>query len=84
MMYRAIHDPKFSAKPDQGKAAAWSLCVKIARSCTEDEFVDYVQNGNSPVVKLTPEEMEMLKGGITPVIVAGLVITGAILHYYGK
>lgn len=55
---------------------------KIANNCSEKEFIDYVMTNETPAIKLTNEEMEVIKGGITPYIL--VVGVGAGLGFLKK
>ena len=85
-IYRALRDPKYGVDQQHEKREGIVLLRKVARSCREEEFVDFTSNNQIPAVKLTPAEMEVLKGGITPVIFvvgAGLAIAGYLMRDAG-
>lgn len=39
------------------------LFQKIASQCNPEEFYHLLETGEAPALKLSPEEMELLKGG---------------------
>jgi len=43
--------------------AVFRLAAKVAQNCDENEFVTALLEGELPVLKLTPAEMEVSKGG---------------------
>jgi hypothetical protein len=60
------------------------LTVKIAKSCkTEKEFLKAVQTNELPPIKLSPKEMEMLKGGIIGLIAPCVLVAASFALGYG-
>jgi hypothetical protein len=63
-LYDAIKSGKIDAKKIiHDLEANLSLVSKIAKQTSKEEFVD-AMNGEMPALRLTPPEMELLKGGI--------------------
>lgn len=40
-----------------------SLASKVAKNTTEEEFITFIVEHEVPALKLTPKEMEVIKGG---------------------
>lgn len=59
-----------------------AIAAKISANCTEEEFVDFVTKGEFPSVKLTKDEMEVLKGGVDPV--SACILIGMGCYFVGK
>jgi hypothetical protein len=55
---------------------------KVANSSTQEEFTDFIINNQVPAIKLSAKEMEMIKGGVVPII--AYVAYGLMAAYYGK
>jgi hypothetical protein len=54
-------------------SSAYSVMSKVAKASSPEEFELFVVNNEIPTVKLTHKEMEMLKGGIGPKLIAFLL-----------
>jgi len=51
---------KFDLKTAKGCVG---VLDKVAKNCSFEEFYDFVERSEIPAVKLTPSEMEAIKGG---------------------
>jgi hypothetical protein len=77
-LYYGIRSPKFDHERFASKPEA-SVVVKLAKNCSEDEFIEFTQSGHLPALKLTAHEMQLMKGGLTPIGVMFLIVGGACL-----
>ena len=60
-------------------AAEIKLFGRVAHQVSESEFIDAIVNNEVPPVKLTPEEMEVLRGGLIGTCIGIGIALGAIL-----
>ena len=57
----------------------FALTVNVALQCNEDQFVHFICDNEIPPVKLSAEQMEMLKGGFAISITCAIIgLIGAI------
>ena len=49
--------------------------ASLARSTSEDDFVDYMLSGEMPPIELSDVELEMLRGGGWPILIASVAST---------
>jgi hypothetical protein len=67
-----------------------SVTAKVAKNCSESDFSKFVETGALPPIKLSAEEMELVKGGIVLSGIIGIVgvgaglIMGATYYYCGE
>lgn len=63
-LYETLCSGKFdSAKLGNDLAKKIEVASKIAKNCTEEEFLESISTDQLPAVKLSPDEMELIKGG---------------------
>lgn len=55
---------------DPEQVAALRLMHSIIQQTTPQSWEDFVRTGELPIVKLTPAQMEQVRGGILPVLLA--------------
>lgn len=61
------------------------LFGRIAQTCTEQEFCDMMETGETPPIKLTEQEMEVIRGGIAPLVLYGAcLLAGAAFAYFTR
>ena len=65
--------PAFDKVKDKQRAVnVFYLIQKIAHQVDEKQWLDFAQSNELPPVKLTPEEMEFVRGGAVVTLLAGL------------
>jgi lactobin A/cerein 7B family class IIb bacteriocin len=60
-------------KEDQVESVA-NLMKRVATEVEAEEWVSFCKKGELPPIKLTPEEMEMVRGGV---VLTGAAVVGA-------